>query len=287
MRTLYKAASRIIISFFSILLLFPHDVYADNGNEIVHITETGVCYHAEGCSHLRYSDYLVTLHYAVIEHGFNTCDECVDRVPVYDGPEPLHPKMDKRDHYPGDDGNRVKVTSTPTPSPTPAPEGEDKNSDLTAKIALGIFAAFFGIPLLSVITDGVRDAKTRIHEKKIKQEEYIRDREKYYNLYGNKHSYELVDIPQGSFIQGGYPCTNNKKKGEYGDYTVYVGKRSMSVLHLNPNCGGSDLIPVNYYTARNLRHCKRCAMGKIDLPRIDWYMKYLEIEKIKNKYDIP
>lgn len=275
---LFRAISTCLFLWICIQIVNPLVVYADNGNTIVHITKTGVCYHAEGCKHLRQSDYPVTLYYAVIENGFNECEDCKDRLPVYDGPEPLHPKMTKRDVYPSS-GNKK---ATPTPTPTKKPEVKPKEESSNALPFL-ILGGIFGVPVLLTIKSSMDDSK----ERRIKKEQYEQERQKYFELYGNKHSYELVDIPQGSFIQGGYPCTNNKKKGKYGDYTVYVGKKRMGVLHFNPHCGGADLTPTNYYLARNLRHCKRCAMGKVNLPSIDWYIKYVEIEKIKNKYNIP
>ncbi len=281
-KILFKVISVCLFFWICVQFANPLAVYADNGNTIVHITDNGKCYHAAGCQYLRQSDNPVTLHYAVVENGFHECSICKAKglLPVYDGPEPLHPKMTKRDAYPSSGNNTPKdKKTTPTPTPTKKPE-EEKSSDTLSYLIIG---GIFGIPILLVIKSKFDDSK----ERRKKKEQYEQERQKYYELYGNKHSYELVDIPQGSFLQGGYPCTNNKKKGKYGDYTVYVGKKRMGVLHFNPHCGGADLVPTNYYLARNLRHCKRCAMGKVNLPSIDWYIKYTEIEKIKNKYNIP
>ena len=289
---LLKRIFQCILTFYFIFNICTIDVYADNGNTIVHLTETGVCYHAADCKHLRQSDIPVTLHYAVVENGFNECDDC--DAPVYNGPDPLHVKMDKRDHYPGTTNKNIEKTQTITPTPTPTPtavveqkqEKQDNNS-IGGIIIICVLVAFFGIPLLEIIFDSIMDLRKKQEIKRQEKEQFEQEKQKYYEMYANKDPIEFVEIPKGSFIESGYPCSNNKKKGVYGNYTVYVGKKSLSVLHLNPKCGGAKLIPVNYCLAWNLRHCKRCATGSVELPQLKWYFKYKEIVDIKSKYNIP
>ena len=62
-------------------LSIPQRAYADNGNTIVHITNTGACYHKAGCSYLK-SDIEVTLSEAV-DKGLRPCSRC--NPPKYSG----------------------------------------------------------------------------------------------------------------------------------------------------------------------------------------------------------
>lgn len=119
------------------------------------------------------------------------------------------------------------------------------------------------------------------------QEKYETERQRYYVIYAGKNPLDLVNVPDGTFLKDGFPCTRSADNSLYGDYTVYVGEKSFSTFHFNPHCGGATLRPTNYYSAHLLQHCPKCATGKIKLPQLEWYMKYIEIKQIKEKYNIP
>ena len=108
----------------------------------------------------------------------------------------------------------------------------------------------------------------------------------YYAMYAGKSPLSFVQAPPGAFVKNDLPCTAGDLIRPHGDYTVFVGKNA-KVLHMNPNCGGANLDPVNYSLVCRLPHCKRCATGNISLPRLEWFLKYSEIGKIKRKYNIP
>ena len=112
-------------------------------------------------------------------------------------------------------------------------------------------------------------------------------KQQYNEIYAGRDPLSLVDVPDGVFLKDGYPCTASKKKGIWGDYTVYVAQKKPRVFHLRQRCGGAKLVPINYYKACRLQHCKRCATGKVKLPELDWYLEYLKIVGIKKKYNIP
>ncbi len=89
-------------------------------------------------------------------------------------------------------------------------------------------------------------------------------------MCANKSPLSFVQVPPGAFVKNDLPCTAGDSIRPHGDYTVYVGKNS-NILHMNPRCGGANLNPVNYSLVCRLPHCKRCATGKITLPRLECF----------------
>lgn len=64
-----------------ITLIIPIEAYSGNGDIIVHVTETGACYHTSDCGALR-SDIPMSLEEAHIK-GYQRCSKC--NPPVYTG----------------------------------------------------------------------------------------------------------------------------------------------------------------------------------------------------------
>lgn len=275
-----------VVSLFS-TIAFSLNVYADNGNTKVHITETGSCYHREGCGHLR-SDIEVTL-YEAERDGYQPCDDC--NPPIYDGPpiEDASPKKQKSINYGTVDkaeSVRTGQISTPAVVSTP-PKIEQKESRGGEIILYTVLFLLFIVPTGIIIIGSIVSARETRAKKKREKEEYEIERHKYNEMYANIDPLTLVDVPEGVFLKDGYPCTADEKKGIWGNYTVYVAQKNRRVFHLNPKCGGSTLVPINYFQANRLPHCKRCAVRRIKLPELDWYIEYLRIVRIKKKYNIP
>ena len=249
-------------------------VYADNGNTIVHITNTGHCYHREGCGHLR-SDIEITLHDAVVEYGYNPCEDC--NPPLYDGPDEPCTPMEKPESNSGNTNSSSVASSNSTVSIRQTISND--KVDYSGYI-LGTIIRF----VLFVIAYNIyKNAK----QNRIAKQQYEKDREYYYRLYANIDILRLVGAPNGVYMKNDCPCTPESSLKPYGDYTVYVASKNPKIFHFNPNCGGATLKPVNYCFAYNLQHCKRCATGRVQLPTLEWYFKYMEIDKIKKKYNIP
>jgi len=277
----YGVIYAILIAFFVGIVLFPITAFADNGNIIVHVTATGKCYHREGCYHLR-SDYAITLYEAVVENGYNPCEDC--KPPEYDGPEPLHEKMEKSQ---SGSSNKSNKTASTTKTTVVTKTVEEKKDTTTEKVVLVILCCLGGWFAINYVLETYSNIKEAKKKKKIEKEFFEQEKKKYMELYANREPITLVDIPDGSFIKDGVPCTKNTSKGIYGDYTVYVAPHKPRVLHVKASCG-KNLRPINYYNAYRLPHCKKCATGhKLNLPKIDWYEDYLEIDRIKKKYNIP
>lgn len=286
-RTPLRNIATFLLICCCIIFINPLVVYADNGGTTVHITNTGSCYHNEGCSHLR-SDIESTL-YEATKEGYIPCTDC--NPPIYDGPpiEDAEPK--KVPHSGGEAASSQTIsnresssnkTSSTNKSSSVIQEVKPQTNISDYLIISGILFVIVGIPLILVSKEAISMAK----EKRIKKAEFEKEKKLYHEMYAGKDPLSLVDVPDGVFLEDGYPCTANKQMGIWGDYTVYVARKSRKVFHLNPRCGGTSLVPINYYQANKLQHCKKCAVGKIKLPELSWYIEYLRITEIKKKYDI-
>ncbi len=267
----------------------PIIALADNGNTIVHITATGKCYHTEGCYHLR-SDYEITLYEAVVEHGYNPCEDC--NPPIYDGPEPLHDKMEKSKGGSSKNQsskiNKQTSKSANVQKSTNSEKKEDPVAIAVVWVIIGVIVCGTVVSIVSAVRDTYKKSKELAQKKKWEKEQFEKERQKYYEMYANEDPLNFVEVPKGSFIKDGYPCTDDADKGLYGEYTAYVASKRPRVMHLKQNCGSANLVPVNYVLACNLQHCKRCAVKRnANLPKIAWYVKYQEITNIKKKYGIP
>lgn len=288
---IYVSKALILLS---IVLLFctligTLNVYADNGDTIVHVTNTGKCYHREGCRYLK-SDNEVTL-YEAVKDNKRPCEVC--KPPIYDGPPIISEVEDSHKSYTeesagtskgatnkgGSSGQKkTNVSNKGSSNAINMAHTEEQDNSIFLGIAWVFGGAIGGLFLVRKFSD--------FWDSRQEKEKRAQLREKYYSMYVGKNPLEMVSVPEGSFLTNGYPCTEGNARKPYGKYTVYVGD-SRAVLHFSCNCGGAKLRPINYYDARNLRHCKRCSMGKQDLPKLEWYIRYLEIVRIKKEYNIP
>jgi hypothetical protein len=263
-------------------------VHADNGDTIVHVTKTGYCYHVEGCGHLR-SDIEITLHDAVVIYGYNPCKDC--NPPIYDGPDEPCVPMEKPGSNSGGTSSSSSTltnsTSHDSNTSTLSNDSTTENRQSDISDSTDYIEYMLGIIVIGAIIWWTPYYFINTKKKKLAKQQFEKEREYYFNLYAHRDITLLVGTPQGVYLKNDFPCTTESPQKPYGDYTVYLAAKNPRVFHLNPNCGGANLYPTNYYFAYNLQHCKRCATGKIQLPTMEWYFKYLEIKKIKQKYNLP
>ena len=278
---------RVIICSLIVFLLSIIPVstsYADNGSTIVHVTRTGSKYHKAGCSYLK-SDISMTLADAV-NNGYTRCSRC--NPPVYDStPRSSSPKLSETFTYDDNQTTRInnsaKTNSSNAYPATSTAAGSGTNTWLLVGVIGAIAFSFYAIHRKTSLKES---ASAKIVSGNQTQSIDIVDRERYYKMYAGKDPLSLVEVPEGTFLKYGYPSTAGEGMAIYGKYTVYVGENS-KVFHLNPNCGGNRLTPMNYYLAWNFKHCPDCASGKIQLPTLKWYFEYREIERIKKDFKIP
>lgn len=105
----------------------------------------------------------------------------------------------------------------------------------------------------------------------------------YFSCYAFYNPEDFVDIPKGTYIKDGLPCSSGSEP--YGIYTAYVTKKG-NKYHRRESCSKSPYLhKTNLVNAMRLYDpCKRCVNC---LPDLSWYKEYLRIKRIKETYDIP
>jgi len=113
----------------------------------------------------------------------------------------------------------------------------------------------------------------------ISQEEY----EFYHALYAYKDPFELCNAPPGSCLKNNLPSSANE--GKYGIYTIYLSDNDI-YYHHQKKCGEKYTYTANIVEAyRRYRPCPKCVHSPP--PDFSWYIEYVRIVKIKQKYNIP
>ena len=124
-------ASIVFLFFLAILLPFSAS-HADNGEEIVYVTDTGDCYHAEGCSYLRSSKNQTTL-LSAVKSGYTPCSKCHPPILDYDpGPIESRHKQNRGPSKSGDSSSSNKGVSS----------SGSKKKESSRRSGLGTIAAF-------------------------------------------------------------------------------------------------------------------------------------------------
>ena len=105
----------------------------------------------------------------------------------------------------------------------------------------------------------------------------------YFSCYAFYEPEDFVDIPKGTYIKDGLPCSSGN--GPYGIYTAYVTKKGKK-YHRRESCSKSPYLHTTnlVYAMRLYGPCKRCVNC---LPDLSWYKEYIRIKQIKEKYSIP
>ena len=160
--------------------------YTGNGDIIVHVTNTGACYHLEGCSALR-SDIPMALEDAFVA-GYQICSKC--NPPVYTG---IAQRKDVKEKRTSSNSNK----NAELKNKVYAKIEESSNSWQIARIFI------IGIPVVGlgyVITKGII-RKIRVNnERKAKiarQRQAYEERKRYYEEnYKGKSIREIVGAPE-------------------------------------------------------------------------------------------
>jgi len=118
------------------------------------------------------------------------------------------------------------------------------------------------------------------HKKKENQKRYEKERQEYLEKYSGKDILSMCDAPPNAYVdEYGQPHLLIKGKDLFTVYVVRNGK----VFHRVGSSCTSNGKRENYFLVRYRRPCERC---KPPVPDITWYIKYIEIQKIKEKYNI-
>ena len=130
--------------------------YSGNGDIIVHVTNTGDCYHLAGCSYLR-SDIEMPLEKAFIE-GFRPCSRC--KPPAYTGNASRETKEDKNAQK--SSGRNIAASISKSANDT------EKTGNGTLTLLLGGVGA---IAVIVAVKKSIETKKLREELKRRKQED--------------------------------------------------------------------------------------------------------------------
>lgn len=119
-----------------------------------------------------------------------------------------------------------------------------------------------------------------IQKKKENQKKYEEERHMYLEKYSGKDIFSLCGAPSNAYVdEYGMPHLLVKGKDLF---TVYVARNGNVFHRVGSSCTHNGKRE-NYFCVRYRRPCSRC---NPPVPDITWYTKYMEIQKIKEKYNI-
>lgn len=282
----------LLLLFLLSYLVLP--VYADNSESVVFLTETGVCYHRDGCGSLWKSKIQTTLRYAV-EHGYLFCERC--RPPIPDFEYTATEQKEKLPSGPSGgrgDGDREQAPiTTPTPSPSPKPKTEEKKEGKGDRVAGIVFAVLFlGLPVAlavgGTVCGIVYACKSKAEEKRRRTEEAARQQEEkqqMQELFTGKTKQEIArmcGMPQGVEIgDDGLPHLFDRRG--HDEFVFYISA-SGEAFHKTPRCSKGARRSIHAVNLRRKRPCRRC---KPVLPELGWYREYCRVVRLMQKYKIP
>lgn len=119
-----------------------------------------------------------------------------------------------------------------------------------------------------------------IQKEKENKKKYEEERHMYIEKYSGKDILNLCSAPPNAYVdEHGMPHLLVKGKDLFAVYVV----RNGNVFHrIDSSCTHNGKRE-NYFRVRYRRPCARC---NPPVPDITWYTKYIEIQKIKEKYNI-
>lgn len=221
---------------------------------------------------------------------------------------------DKTDHSSGSSHSSVSspcapsssVTSSPprvSPSPSPITAAVEAETD-------GANTPYWFYASLPVIAYSAFKIKKKRKQKKIEQEKQRRiaeeekklfaaEKEKYQKQYGNVSTLSASDAPPSCFVGGdGLPAVSDKSGEKWGkDYTFYISS-SGKCFHkktcryvsstLSREINAATIARRDFYGFyRGNYDYSPCSFCRPVLPDMKWYKKYMDIQAIREKYDIP
>lgn len=126
--------------------------------------------------------------------------------------------------------------------------------------------------------------KTRYKHYKEKKQ-FDENKEHYKSIYEGKSPFELAKVPTNiQFDTDNLPIIIDGSGLKWGkEYTVYLSKTGSS-YHSRQGCSNS-VNAVHIFTIfKSKTACRKCVHTDIKIP--NWYFDYIEIKKIKDRYNI-
>lgn len=125
---------------------------------------------------------------------------------------------------------------------------------------------------------------------KVKEEKYNTDKAYYTALFTDEYINNTINFPDG-IIYKNETIIDLLSDKEYGRYTAYK-TLSGTAIHFKKGCSDS-YIPINLLELdcydKKKKPCKKCfseQKSKLIETQPEWYLEYLKIIDIKNKYNI-
>ncbi len=255
------------------------EAYTGNGSTVVHITETGACYHKDGCGALR-SDITITLEDAYIK-GYQPCDRCDP--PIYTG-QAIH-ITEKEVHRSTGNSFResgvIKKAQKVTSEPNPLPWLIIKYSSICILIiGVSVVAAM-------IIIKRIKASKEIKRETISRQQEYEARKKNYEENYKGRSIREIIGAPDDiSIDRNGKVVRGTATKQEpYGDLTVFISYSGQR-YHRSYSCRKSyGVVPVNIYDAviHGYSPCYYCGGAPIRVP--EWYLKIHGVIRVFDEFE--
>ena len=169
-------------------------------------------------------------------------------------------------------------------------EKEEKSIDWLVIVVIVFVCIPFLIVLLESVCFSVQDLMDKIKQQKkdklLEKKQDTKSKEEYdyyFSCYAFYKPEDFVNIPEGTYIENGLPCT--KGPGRYGKCTVYITPKGTR-YHRRELCLRSHHAKETniVYAIRAYYPCAKCTK---DAPNLEWYFEYERIKNIKKKYNIP
>ena len=270
---------------------------AYNGDVLVYVTNTGECYHRDGCSYLK-SRIEMTLENAV-SSGYYGCSRCSPPELGIDSEYDAY----SYDEYRHRNDKPEEPKAEPEPSP-PIVETREEENNWWNYILIGASVLFF-TPVGWIVLEFIAEARDKAKKKALPASALTRPSlpcppnpkkevipfppegtvEKYRGLLEGKSVWELAGVPDWAYFDGhDFPHTLQGKTDEPDPFIVYVTE-SGACYH-KPGChmakGGK---PVNICEAKQHGKCA-CSVCKPMEQLPDFVVKYQRIKNIQRAFGI-
>ena len=282
---------------------------ADNRDLQVYIasgSSSAYRYHARAnCPSLSRSTVAETSLGDATQQGYTACARCHPPEPDFDVTATPRPIVEsgvsdstytQRSIYELPSSSTVRSSAGNSESKGGKAKSSTESFRFSIPLALGsIVILIMAVIIRSTILER-KAQKSREHQQQEERKQWEQDRSKYLHQFGAFSTLELSKAPKNCYVgEDGLPACNIGES-KWGDgYTVYMTGRGKA-YHC-PSCrvfNSNNAFPVNVYHAKT--GCRRyhgehsyyaCSYCHPSLPDLTWYEKYLEIRRIRKKYEIP
>ena len=273
-QTAYLVAVYIVIAWAFVGSIVTY-AYTGNGNLIVHVTNTGSCYHKSGCGALR-SDIEITLEEAYIA-GYQRCDRC--KPPVYTGEAKQGSVKEVRTGGSSGGSSKEKNAEPITKSIETVPRKTFNFKPVLCTLGCIVVALI----AVNKIKEALKREKERIHQR----QEYEVRKKFYEENYKGKSIQDIVGAPSGVTIKkdGSVISGSETEENPYGELTVFVSRSGVR-YHTNRHCNGAYIkYPVNKYAAlsKGYTACRICGGNNESIP--EWYTKIPQVLKALEEFE--